>query len=84
MSSVHIQQTLQSGCILSTRLMGVISETDTETVKLHADYVSPDYKTLQKYFYEFAPALRDDFKTKFPEITSVSKTIVKQLSTEDC
>lgn len=84
MKRVHIPQILQTGCFLSARLMREIADSGSADMKYRADYLCPDETVLQRYFSSYAPALRDDFKRNFPEITKVQRTILQQVYTEDC
>lgn len=84
MTSVHIPQILETGCFLSARMMRVLQESESDALKYRTDYVCQDDALLEVYVQKFAPALRDDFKKEFPEITQITRTLLKQLYKEDC
>jgi len=66
MQEIHIPDVLATGKFLNAKMSKVLVEEDMGGISYSVQYTTLDRATLQKYYAEDAPKLRDDALKRFP------------------
>lgn len=66
MQKTHIPEVLATGKFLSAKMSKVLVEEDMGGITYSVQYTTVDKTTLQKYYTEDAPRLRDEPLKRFP------------------
>ena len=66
MQEIHIPDVLATGKFLNAKMSRVLVEEDMGGISYSVQYTTVDRATLQKYYTDDAPKLRDDALKRFP------------------
>jgi hypothetical protein len=77
MKSCHIPDVLSTGQFIESRMCRLIDETDDKDPTYVIQYHCENIENFKRYIAEFAPALREDYDTRFKDKLVAFRTLME-------